>query len=246
MNRNIIITALLLTTGIISSNNQNQVKVITGKHIDVINVVQNYLPKNPIILEAGAYDGKDTQNMKSFWPSATIYSFEPDPENFKKLSARTKNLSAVYISSLALSDTNGQATFYRSDDPKHKDNKQSGSLLEPKDHLKYSPVTFDEKIIVPTITIDTWATKNNVQHIDLLWLDMQGAELLALKAGQSILKTVTAIYTEVEFVEAYKEQALYGEIKQWLEEQGFTMIAQDFPIEKNNRWYGNIAMIRLP
>ena len=34
-----------------------------------------------------------------------------------------------------------------------------------------------------------------------MWLDMQGFELLALKSGEVLLRTVKAVYTEVSMVE---------------------------------------------
>lgn len=242
----IIVTALVFCTTYFSSS-AHKIQVISGKHAEVFNIVKNYLPKSPIILEAGAFDGIDTERMKNIWPDSIIFSFEPDPENFIKLQNKTKNLHNVFISTLALSNTNGHAIFYRSQDRNTPDNRQSGSLLAPKEHLAYAPhVVFSNEFEVSTTTIDDWAKSQGINHIDFLWLDMQGAELLALKAGQNILKTVSAIFTEVEFVEAYQGQALSGEIQHWLEKQGFTLIAQDFPLEKNNKWYGNILMVRLP
>jgi len=74
-----------------------------------------------------------------------------------------------------------------------------------------------------------------------MWLDMQGYELNALKACSAILKTVKVILTEVEFVEAYEGQYLFVEVKQWLEQQGFTMIARTaYP-----HWFADALFVRL-
>ena len=120
---------------------------------------------------------------------------------------------------------------------------QSSSLLAPKDHLKYSSTQFKKEIEVQTITIDEWASQKGVDHIDLMWLDMQGYELNALKASPNILKTVKAILTEVEFVEAYKGQFQFKEVKEWLEGQGFTMVAENFGTYGN--WFGDALFVRL-
>ena len=48
------------------------------------------------------------------------------------------------------------------------------------------------------------------------WLDAQGHELAILQGATNILKTVTVLYTEVNFIHAYKDQPLYDEIKSWL------------------------------
>jgi hypothetical protein len=104
---------------------------------------------------------------------------------------------------------------------------QSSSLLEPKEHLHYSPhVVFPKTVIVPITTFDHWAQENSIDHIDFMLLDMQGYELNALMASPNIVRTVKVILTEIEFVEAYKNQFLFDEIKHWLEGQGFVMIAK--------------------
>ena len=61
-----------------------------------------------------------------------------------------------------------------------------------------------------------------------MWLDMQGAELAMLKGATDLLSTIKLIYTEVEFIEAYKDQPLYKDIKLWLESKGFQILALDF------------------
>lgn len=89
-----------------------------------------------------------------------------------------------------------------------------------------------------------WAQQNNVSHLDMLWLDMQGYELNVLKSlSPELLSTVKVIHTEVGFIEAYEGQPTYPVVKQWLEEQGFTEVARDF--ENTTDWFfGNIVMIK--
>ena len=66
-----------------------------------------------------------------------------------------------------------------------------------------------------------------IDHIDFMWLDMQGFELNALKNSQIAFNT-TLIYCEVEFIEFYEGQYLYHDVKEWLEANGFEIIAVDF------------------
>ncbi len=221
------------------------VELISMKSERVLSCVKRYLPDAPVVVEAGAYDGDDTRKMSHLWPEGTIYSFEPVPENFKRLLENSSQSPNVQCFPLALSDRNGNAQFFSSayaitpNTPS-----ASGSLLKPKEHLKYAAhVIFNKKISVPTITLDDWAQKNNVDHVDLLWLDMQGYELQVLQASPKILKTVTVIYTEVEFVEAYEGQYLYKDIKAFLEKEGFTLVARDFN-EPPSYWFGNAVFVR--
>jgi FkbM family methyltransferase len=177
-----------------------------------------FLPENPVILEAGAHRGKDTVEMAKMWPAGTIHAFEPVPSLFKKLEDSTRNLKNVHCYQLALGNNPGEEVMYVSSGSSD----GSSSLLPPKEHLNVFPtVYFDSKIPVTTTTLDAWAESNNIRKIDFMWLDLQGMELNVLKSGTNILRTVTAIYTEVSGIEAYKEQTLYSDLAEWLVSNGF-------------------------
>jgi len=210
---------------------------------NALSIVKKYIPENPVILEAGSFDGEDTVYVSKFWPQATIYSFEPVPKIYKNFCKRTRNISRIKGFNIALGDSCGKKSFYVSCDVNSPDvPSQSSSLLAPKEHLDYAPhIAFNEIIEVDCLTIDEWAHQNNISNIDLMWLDMQGNELETLQASPDMLKSVKAIITEVEFVEAYEGQSLYADVKKWLESQGFTMIA----LSTTAQWFGDAVFVRL-
>lgn len=210
-----------------------------------LDIIKKYIPSDPFIFEAGACHGTETVGFKKFWPEATIFSFEPVPSLFAEVAQRTAGYDHIHLFPVAISDKVGLAEFHLSSFEWSPDQvSESSSLLAPQDHLAKAPfVQFGSIITVPTTTIDVWAAQNNVDHIDLMWLDMQGYELPALKSALKILKTVKVILTEVEFVEAYKGQALFSEVKAWLESQGFEMVAHDFDIKKSD-WFGDALFVR--
>lgn len=109
-----------------------------------------------------------------------------------------------------------------------------------KRHLNIFPtVFFDEEFTVSTITLDEWAKENCIANIDFMWLDLQGMELMVLKSGVNILKSVKAIYTEVSIIEAYEGQTLYSDLKEWLFSNGFHIEREE--VEKGG---GNVFFIR--
>ena len=211
---------------------------------DALAAVQQYLPENPIIVEGGSFIGHDTLRMSVFWPQGKIHAFEPVPTLFEHLKKNCAHAHNIQCYEQALSSTTGTAPFNVAHKPKKLHiPTQAGSLLEPKERLTLSPIVFDEIIEVSTTTLDDWARQQKIKTIDFLWLDVQGVELLILQASPAMLAQVKAIYAEVEFVEAYKGQALYPEVKAWLEHQGFTLIARDF--EEQPRWFfGNGLFVR--
>lgn len=211
---------------------------------DKLAIIAQFIPEQPIILEAGAFHGQDSIRMAQHWPQATVYAFEPVPELFTQLESATATYPQIHPVPLALGATEGTHTFWPSEHPKRPGkHSQAGSLLEPQERLQWSPITFNKPISVQTTTIDTWATHNNITHIDLLWLDLQGYELPVMQASPHILKTVQAIWTEVHFVQAYKNQAQYPEVTTWLESQGFTLVGTDFT-ETTSWFFGTALFVR--
>jgi len=199
--------------------------------------IGKYLPKNAVILEAGAHKGEDTAEMAKRWPHATIHAFEPVPELFAILTKNTKQYPNVHRYQLALSDKNGSSLLHLSEGTSD----GSSSLLAPKDHLKIHPtVAFKKQIKVKTMTLDTWAKTYKVTHIDFMWLDMQGMEYRVLVPSKVIFPKTNLLYTEINLKENYKGASLYPEYRKWLTTHGMK------PIVENTYWndMGNSLFIR--
>jgi len=211
--------------------------VIPRKGIVSKMVIAQYLPENPVIVEAGAHVGVDTQELAEYFPEASIYAFEPIPDLFLQLSERTRPYKNVQCIPVALSAKSGEAVMYVSGGVSN----ASSSLLAPKEHLRDHPeVTFDKTIHVPCTTLDEWAQVNHLEKVDLLWLDMQGYELNALKAGAVMLDKVQAIHTEVNLKEVYAGAPLYGELRSWLESRNFKVEVEEIPWDDS----GNVLFVR--
>lgn len=199
--------------------------------------IKQFLPPAPVVIEAGAHVGQDTTEMSRLWPQGKIYAFEPVPEIFAKLKARTDGCPNVKRFPLALAEKSGTVEFNLSSGK----SSASSSILSPKQHLEQHPdVKFDRKITVKTITIDDWARENGEIRVDFLWLDLQGYELFALKGARQTLPTVSAIYTEVFLKESYAGAPLYPELRGWLIEQGFTVEWEGLPWPDS----GNVLFVR--
>lgn len=226
------------------------VNFINKDTTEVFDMIRHFLPENPIILEAGAFNGNETNVMKKFWPDSIIYSFEPVPEAYNWLVNSVKSLKDVYCFSIALSNKTGYHKFYLSEERSNPGVAfQSGSLLQPKDHLIFCPdIIFKDSIVVPTITIDKWAKIYGVSKIDMMWLDMQGMELEVLKASPNIMSTVKVVYTEVEFSEVYFGQGKYDDMKKFMEQNGFIIFGKNFEIPGRVNdgwgWFGDVIFIR--
>ena len=186
--------------------------------------IAKMLPKNPVVVEIGAYTGGDTVEMALLWPKGAIYAFEPIPEIFERLKFKTRFFKNIHIFNLAVSDSDvDKRQMFVSN------NGCSSSLLEPTDeHLKeFAAVSFDLSIKVKNIRLLDWARINNIERIDFLWIDAQGMELKIFQSAGDFIRKIKLIYTEVSLKEFYKESDNYEELKKYLARYGFELYKDD-------------------
>ena len=211
--------------------------VINGESINK-NFIRQFLPANPVIIDAGAHVGGDSIDMCRLYKGSTIHSFEPVPAIFKLLKHNTRKFNRIHCHTIALSNKNGEQVMHVSSGASD----GSSSLLQPNEHINIHPnLFFNEDITVQTLTLDDWAAQQHIKKIDLLWLDMQGFELEVLKASSVILPTVKAIHIEVGTKATYNGMPLYDEVKLWMETNGFQVEVEAIP----DGWeMGNVLFVK--
>lgn len=181
---------------------------------------KKYLPKSPIILEAGAHMGFDTFGLAKVWSNGFVYAFEPVPDLYEKLFERLEGLVNAKCYNLALGKENGKIEMHISSGF----STASSSILRPTAHLDLFPtVTFDKKITVPIRRLKDWAIDAKVSRIDLLWLDMQGYEVYALEGAGDLLQNVSVIYTELCRTELYSGLIVQDDYIAFLKKFGFEL-----------------------
>lgn len=190
-----------------------------------LKIIDSYLPKAPIVFEAGAYHGNDSVKMASMWPEGKILSFEPNPSAFNLYQKKAKNYSNMFGYNLAVNNYNGTATFYLCWGTGGKDPVFEGasSLLTPSAEMRKHYM--GPEVEVRCVILDDWCRDNKVKNIDFMWLDLEGFELQLLKSSPAILKTVKVIYTETNFFHFRQGTTPYNELKEFLNKQGFNIIA---------------------
>lgn len=92
--------------------------------------------------------------------------------------------------------------------------------------------------LVPTITLDTYFETMGLDHIDLLWMDVQGAEKIVLKGGEKLLEFTHFIYAEVSETPLYEGATTYADLRAFLADAGFIVKREFLPLEW--RGEGNI------
>jgi FkbM family methyltransferase len=199
----------------------------------------------PVILDIGANQGQTVQNYQRVFPEATIHCFEPFPASVAVLQELFQNDPHVTINALAIADRPGQRDFYVNETMHF-----TNSLLpRPTDTRRYFPkqAAAKAKITVPCTTIDAYLRDKNLSKIDILKMDIQGGELMALQgAADTLSKHIPhLVYTEAYFVPHYQGAPMLLELWQFLVEHGYSLFDL-YPIRraKNGQLrYGNAIFV---
>lgn len=106
----------------------------------------------------------------------------------------------------------------------------SSSLFKMKWHRALQPsISLGDEITVETKTLDSVIVDCGLEskNIQLLVLDLQGAELEALLGGQKTLNLVQAVHIEVSRVQLYESQPTFIQIHEFMTGRGFSLVRHD-------------------
>jgi FkbM family methyltransferase len=168
------------------------------------------IPFNGII-HIGASDGMEEYLYRKNG-FQNILLIEADPSVAAQLAKRLENSAITTVASFAATDKNGIGEFIQTN------NQVSSSLLELDNHLKlYPDIKEVNKIQVKLQKLDDYLLTDprNTQY-NILVLDIQGAELMALKGAAHTLKQIDCIISEVEFDPLYKGAVVIEELDDYL------------------------------
>lgn len=180
-----------------------------------------------VIFDVGARDCAESAAFASAYPAATIHAFECNPATLPLCRAVAAGEPRVRLTEKAVSDKAGRLTFFPIDPARSAGgipggNHGASSIFEATG--AYPEETYvQNRIEVEAIRLDRFCADAGVGAIDILWMDVQGAELLVLAGLGDMLERVAFIHMEVEFFEIYKGQALFPEVDRLLRERGFRL-----------------------
>ena len=174
-----------------------------------------------VIFDVGAYVGEVAATYKRVFPQSTIYCFEPFPDSFHKLNRLCRDAS-IKAHQIAFSDKEGKTTFHINVDL------SCNSLLPPteSDFKCYSAKSIkDGEIQVETNTLDNFCASAKISCIDILKLDVEGAEVKVLEGASRMLskQAIKLIYSEVMFIPHYDGGCMFHELTAFLNRHGYTL-----------------------
>lgn len=201
------------------------------------------------ILDIGGCEGEESIRYSRIFPKATIFSFEPLPKNQEFVLENIKKYEAtnVRLVPFAISDEAGTSQFYVSSG--HPENQasdldwdfgnKSSSLLPPDSRNNHEWLKFNEKIDVPTITLHSFLIDNEIEEVDFIHMDVQGAELKVLLGAKDFINKIKAIWLEVSDLEIYEKQPLRSDVERFMKSNGFYLVKSDMQGNFGDQFYLN-------
>src|SRR5205814_3403706 len=139
------------------------------------------------VIDGGANRGSFTDAFLQLHRPERLVLVEAIPDLAKKLRARYAGKPDISVVSAALSDKNGEAQF------EINRSEASSSLLpiDPRNTVWFDrDLTVARTVQVPTMTLPTLMEEQGLKTLDLLKLDLQGAERFVLTGGEAALPRV--------------------------------------------------------
>jgi FkbM family methyltransferase len=189
------------------------------------------------ILDIGSWHLGQSIEFANIFDNAKIDAFEPVPESYQlclhnKAQLESSKKTRIQIHNIAISNKRSQIPFYPIDPSKSSvPNVGASSMFKFIDGLNGTPFgqnLTQKEILVEAETLDNWCIANNVTAVDIMWVDVQGAELLVFEGAKNILKNTKVILTEVGLKSYYEGHTLKADIDQLLSSLGFQELKESF------------------
>lgn len=185
---------------------------IRGYEETETNLFESYIKEGDVVLDLGANIGYYTLvAAKNVGKSGKVYAFEPDPENFAylKKNVEINNYQNVVCVQKAVSNVNGMSKLYL-----HKFQTGAYTLFGKG----------DDYVEIETVRLDDFFKDKN-HRVDMIKLDIEGSEGIALVGAQKILKENKNIKIISEILpDAMKKSAVNtGQLFNLLIDYGFSI-----------------------
>ena len=196
-----------------------------------------------MIFEVGCADGTDTLRLADTFP-AQLHAFECNPRALVEARRRCAGVNAVSLVEKAAWDVDCTIPFFPVTAAIEKEtgrvikNPGASSCFEAR--VDYHSQYIQTEVMVEATRLDTYCAQQGITSIDLLCMDVQGAELRVLKGLGTILEHVRYIITEIEIQPLYYDQALYPEVHRFLKASGFRQAAEVY----RDAWFSDYLYIK--
>ncbi len=186
-------------------------------YADMVEQFCSFKPSN--IFEIGANYAQDAEYLRKRFnlKESDVYIFEPHMEIINAV----RDLYNFNSYDLAVSNYNGKAVFHAIDIENNEYNNSGISSL--KKGLSSDASNFND-INVEVVRMDEFMCQYNIESIDFLKVDVEGANYEVLEGFGDELSKVKSIQIEGEYRSCWEGQKLYWDIEALLRKNDFYLV----------------------
>jgi len=176
-----------------------------------------------LIFELGARDCKDSITLQQRF-GCPVYTFECNPDGLVQCHETLKSAPGlpIHLIQKAVNSYNGETSFFPFD-PTKDSNIGASSLF----HHKFDSHV-QKEVVVSCCRLDTFISETTRKGPDLLCMDIQGAELIALQSLGPFLRDVNYVASECSIEGYYADSYTFKDMYMFMTEQGFEIIQSGY------------------
>ncbi|MEO9191479.1 MAG: FkbM family methyltransferase [Acetobacteraceae bacterium] len=182
------------------------------------------------VFDIGSRDGRQALELANLFRGADIVAIECNRETLDICRRNVAQNSRIRLVDKAINSFTGRCPFYPIDPTRTITTWADGNPGASSLFVATGDYPIEEyvqnAVEVDCIRVDDLCAKLQIDVIDLIWMDLQGAELLALQSAGALLDKVRYIYTEVSHRPIYKGQCLFADVEAFLTARGFKRCTQ--------------------
>ncbi len=179
-----------------------------------VSLFQRFITPGSVIFDVGANIGVYTIiGAKKTGTFGNVYAFEPDPRNYKFLRRNIKSHHLVNVRAVnkAIANTVGDVTLYIHGDP------TSSRIV--KSSWRAEGIVGIHRVEVTTI--DKFAETYKISNIDVMKMDVEGAELEVIKGAERTLQKLNSAVVFFELAPRLSTKPKIMELLELLNILGF-------------------------
>jgi FkbM family methyltransferase len=166
------------------------------------------------IIDVGGHHGDWTAGMQSLYPGVIATIFEPTPASAARLRDRFRS-DNVSVIEAALGSSEGTVDFFHVGglDALNSLHRPSGISLAVKGAVNAGMITYP----VNLTTLDAAIAD---PRIDVMKVDVQGAEAEVFEGGREVLRRTACVVVETPFSPQYEGGSIFTDVQPLLEQAG--------------------------
>lgn len=179
------------------------------------------------IIDVGAYLGETAHWFSVLFPNATVWALEPFPESFAELVL--KSGTKIKPFNLAVTNFDGQVELHYNSIshtngiyPINSDSSDSLSVAQ-RGEVGIKQNSTIGSVLVNARSLNSFVEEQDILEIDLLKIDVQGAEVDVLKGSGNILNRVAVVLIEISLYDYYEKSSTIGDVESYLSPHGFSL-----------------------